>query len=504
MQRSSVLLVLALAACSPAGVASPQVLVRGARVLDGTGAPEQRVDVRWVGDRITEVGALQPAAGETVIDAQGAVLAPGFIDTHSHHDRSLPEEPGALGAVSQGITTIVVGQDGGSSFPLSEWFREREARPSAINVASYSGHNTLRALVLGDDFQREATSEEVDSMIRLLEADLAAGGLGLSSGLEYDPGIYASPDEVLALARRTAREGGRYISHLRSEDRALWDAVEEILTIGRETGMPVQISHMKLAMRALWGRAPELLARLDQARAQGIDVTADVYPYTFWQSTMTVLLTERDFDDRDAFAYALSEMVAPEGMVLARFAPAPELEGRTLAEIATGKGLDPVDAYMWLVAERERTRTSGGDAAESILATSMDEADVAALLRWPHSNVSSDGALAGAHPRGFGAFPRVLAAVREDDLFPLAEAVHRMTGLAAEHMGFEDRGTLRPGAVADLVLFDPDVVVDRATTDAPHQPAAGILRVWVAGQPVYEDGGVTGARPGRVLRRSGT
>lgn len=502
MRRLRLLPLLLLAACAPEGdSAGPGGLVLGARVLDGTGRPPALLDVRWVGDRITELGDLEPRPGEAVLDGAGLFLAPGFIDTHSHHDRGLREEPEARGAVSQGITTIVVGQDGGSPHPLGPWLDDLEQAPVAVNVAAFTGHNTLRERVLGDDWRRAATPDEVERMAALLRADLEAGALGLSTGLEYDPGIYAHPDEVLALARVAADEGGRYISHLRSEDRTLDAALEELIEIGRQTGMPVQVSHMKLAMKGLWGQAGRVLERLERARAEGIDVTADVYPYTFWQSTMTVLLTERDFTDRAAFAYALDEMVPPEGMIVARYAPDPSVEGATLAEVAERWGTDPVDTYMRLVAGREEARAAGRDASESVLATSMDPADVDALLRWPHSNVSSDGALAGAHPRGWGAFPRVLAAVRERDLMSWEQAVHRMTGLAAAHMGLPDRGVLRPGAIADLVLFDPETVTDRATTEDPHRPADGIVQVWVAGRPVWRDGAPTGERPGRVLRR---
>lgn len=503
------LAILAAGACAPGRTAPAEpppppptrpvtgTVIVGARVLDGTGAPARLADVRVSEGRVAAIGEIRPWPRDTVVDGAGLVLAPGFIDTHSHHDRGLLEIPDALGAVSQGITTIVVGNDGGSPFPLADFFRSVADSGVAVNVASYAGHGTIRRHVMGDDFRREATPGEVDAMRRLLRRELDAGALGLSTGLEYDPGIYSSTDEVIALAREAAAAGGRYISHMRSEDRALWEAVDETIRIGREADIPVQISHMKLAMKSLWGRADELIARLDRARAAGVDITADVYPYTYWQSTMTVLFPERDFHDRAAAEFALRELAPPEGMLIARYEPEPAYEGRTLAEVARERGEDPVTAYMALV-----QRAVAADAAESIIATSMREDDVVRLLRWPHTNVSSDGALAGAHPRGFGAFTRVLGPMVRDGHLSLEEAVRKMTALAAEHVGLGGRGVLRVGAAADLVLFDPASVVDRAAPAAPRATSEGIRAVWVNGDVVYRDGATTPARPGRVLRRA--
>ncbi len=490
--------------------AAESFLVQGATIVDGTGSPGFIGSVRVVGGVIAEVAAddgddaLSPTNGEPVHDAAGLVLAPGFIDTHSHHDGGLLDELTALAVVSQGITTIVAGQDGGSRLPIADFFAALEVTPAAVNVASYAGHGTLRRQVMGDDFRREATAEEVAAMQALLETELGSGVLGLSTGLEYDPGIYSSTDEVVALAMTAAASGGRYISHMRSEDRALLAAIEETIEIAERARLPVQISHFKLAARGLWGRAEEILARLDEARAGGLDITADVYPYEYWQSTMTVLFPERDFTDREAARYALEELVAPEGMIIGRFGPDPDLEGKTLAEISAERGTDPVTTYLDLIAESEAAEEAGEDGGESIVARSMDFDDIATLMSWPHANVSSDGGLRGAHPRGFGAYPRVLGRyVREEGRLGLEEAIHKMTGLAAAHMGLAGRGVLQPGAPADLVLFDPPTVIDRSTTAEPHLTAAGIARVWVAGAVVYEEGAVTGALPGKVVRREG-
>ena len=489
--------------------AAETFLVQGATIVDGTGSPGFIGSLRVLGGVIAEVAAddgddaLSPTYGEPVHDGGGLVLAPGFIDTHSHHDGGLLDELTALAVVSQGITTIVAGQDGGSQFPIADFFAALEATPAAVNVASYAGHGTLRRQVMGDDFRREATAEEIAAMQALLETELADGVLGLSTGLEYDPGIYSTTDEVVALARTAAASGGRYISHMRSEDRALHEAIEETIEIAERARLPVQISHFKLAARGLWGQAAEVLERLDEARASGLDITADVYPYEYWQSTMTVLFPERDFSDREAARYALEELVAPEGMLIGRYGPDSTLEGKTLAEISEERGTDPVTTYLDLIAVSQAAQAGSGlDAGEAIVATSMTFDDIATLMSWPHTNVSSDGALRGAHPRGWGAYPRVLGRyVRETGRLGLEEAIHKMTGLAASHMGLSDRGVLQPGAPADLVLFDPATVIDRSTTAEPHVTAAGIERVWVAGTVVYENGEVTGAVPGRVLRR---
>ncbi len=501
--RRALVLVAALAACTPAEPPAATLLITGARIADGSGAPAFEGAVRVTGDRIAAVGDLTALPGERVVDATGLLLAPGFIDTHSHHDRGLLETRDAFGAVSQGITTIVVGQDGGSQLPVTELWTGLEATPVSVNVASYAGHNALRREVMGDDFRRPATPAEVDRMAALLATEMDAGALGLSTGLEYDPGLYSERDEVIALARVAAAHGGRYISHMRSEDRYFWDALDELIEVGRATGMPVQVSHMKLAMKGLWGEASRAIEVMEAARAEGVDVTADVYPYTYWQSTMTVIFPDRDFEDRSAFEFALDQVVPPEGLRLTRYEPEPEYVGRTLAEIAAERGEDPVDTYMMLVRESQALAAATGSGTESVLGTSMDPADVRALLGWPHTNVSSDGSLRGGHPRGYGAFPRFLGRiVREDGLLSLEEAVRRMTSLAADHMGIEDRGRIEPGAFADIVLFDPEGVIDRATPEDPQRAAEGIARVWVNGLEVYAGGSTTDARPGRVLRRT--
>jgi N-acyl-D-amino-acid deacylase len=477
-------------------------LIRDVVLIDGSGAPRREASVRVQSGKILEVGDLQPGANDIVIDGDGQVLAPGFIDTHSHADDELFEQPDALAATSQGITSVVLGQDGGSPFPLLDFRMKLLDNPVAVNVASYSGHNTLRAHVMKDGFRRHATEPEISVMGQFLREDLQAGALGLAAGLEYDPAIYANTEEVVALARIAADHGGRYISHVRSEDRWFEQAIDEIIEIGRQAKIPVQVSHIKLALTTLWGRTPEILAKMDTAREEGIDITADIYPYEFWQSGMMVLLPERDITDRAEVEFALEYLAPPEGMWFTYFAPQPEYVGKTLVEVAALRGVDPVTAFMDLVAESEKMSAETGEMADMIIGTSMQEEDIRELMAWPHTNICTDGSLDDLHPRGAGSFPRVLGRyVREQGLMSLEQAVHKMTGLSAGHMGFKDRGMIRPGAAADLVLFDPETVMDHATQENPGALSTGISKVWVNGQIVFENNQPTGKHPGRFLAR---
>ncbi len=503
--------VLLLAACDKqetepvAETASPAPdswLISNVQIVDGSGAATYPGSVRISNDRIVAIGDLEALAGEKVVDGGGQVLAPGFIDTHSHANRDLVEQPGALAAVGQGITTAIFGQDGGSPLPLSEFYAQIEANPVALNVASYSGHNTLRSTVMGKDFKRPATDAETEQMQSLLEADLQAGALGLSAGLEYDPGINSEPDEVIQLARLTAQYGGRYISHIRSEDRWFFEALEEIINIGRETGIPVQISHIKLALKSLWGRAPEVIAMLDKARAEGIDITADIYPYEYWQSDLSVLVPDRDPNNIKEISFALAELAPPEGIIFSQFDPDPSLVGQTLSAVAAARGETPVETFSALLAESQAMEEATGKGADMIIAASMTEEDIIALLKWPHTNVCTDGMLNDLHPRGMGSFPRVLGRyTREMGALTLEEAVHKMSGLTAAHMGIKDRGLIAEGLAADLVLFDPATIIDNATTSDPQAANTGITAVWVNGELVFENGAITGNKPGVILRR---
>lgn len=484
---------------SAAAAESKSVLIRNVVIVDGSGAPSYPGALRIAAGRIVEVGReLQAQPGEQTHDGKGQVLAPGFIDTHSHHERALFKKPTADEVLSQGVTTIVVGQDGGSQLPVSKLWRTMAMTPVAVNVASYSGHNTIRAHVLGKDYKRVSTSKEVARMAELLDADMRDGSIGLSSGLGYDPGIYADIGEVVELGKVTAPYGGRYISHIRSENVTLWQSIDELLKVGREARIPVQLSHAKLSMVSLWGQAPKLLAKLDAARAEGIDATLDIYPYEYWQSTMTVVLPERNFNDVAAARFVLANAIKPEGIRFTTYDADKSIVGKTLAQVAAERKADPAELYLKLIRD-----SIAKDADETIIGTSMSSEDIATMMRWQHANICSDGEINGSHPRGAGSYARILRKyVREDGVLTLPDAVRKMSGLAAEHMGFKDRGYLRPGLAADLVLFDPATVQDYATVETPGRLATGISAVWVNGEQVWRDGQGTGKYPGKPLRRA--
>jgi N-acyl-D-amino-acid deacylase len=481
-----------------AGEPPTSTLIVNASIVDGTGSAARPGAVRIDGDRIVEVGDLEPKRGEAVVDAGGKTLAPGFIDVHSHHEEGLFEMPDAAPVVSQGITTIVAGQDGSMTYGVRELFERVQGTPVAVNVATYVGHGNLRIDAMGEEgYRRHATEAEVEQMRQGVADGMEAGALGLATGLEYDPGIYSASEEVIALAQEAARHGGRYISHIRSEDRDFWAAIDEIVRIGREARIPVEVTHLKLAMKDWWGQSARLIAILDKARADGVDLTADIYPYEYWHSDLTVLFPKRDFTNRATAQFVLDHVTPADGIVLTDYSPEPALVGRTLAEIAKSKGTEPAAELMDLIA-----RSRGKDDSQSIMGRGMVERDIDALIVWPHAAICSDGSLESMHPRGRGAFTKVLRTyVRERKLLSLEEAVRKMTGLSAANVGIADRGTIRPGAYADLVLFDPATVADRSTFEDPAALSVGIERVWVNGTAVWQDGKPTGARPGRGIRR---
>ena len=306
-------------------------------------------------------------------------------------------------------------------------------------------------------------------------------------------------------SRRSAgAAGGRYISHVRSEDFAFWKALDELLTIGRENHMPVQVSHIKLAMKASWGLGDSLIHVLDRARESGVQVTADIYPYTYWHSGMSVLFPHRDFDNRKSAAFALDQVAPAEGLFLANYGPKREYNGKTLHDVAQSMNVDDTTALMQLLKASEDAAASGDTAHEenSIIATSMDERDVAKLLAWPWADFCTDGELDGSHPRGYGSFTRIMGRyVRDQHVMPLEEAIRKATSLAATNVGIQDRGQISVGRYADMVLFDPQTIIDRATPTDPHLVSTGVRRVWVNGAEVYEGEHTTNARPGRVLKR---
>jgi len=495
MRYIFLLLIVSFVACTRERY---DLIIKNASVIDGSGTAMKKGDVGINADTIAFVGDLSRAEAVQVIDANGLVLAPGFIDSHSHHDRGMFDNREMQALTSQGVTTMIIGQDGGSQLPLKQLFEKLASTPLAINVGSYTGHNTLRRNVLGENYQRISSQEEIDKMVQLLKEDLESGSLGLSTGLEYDPGIYSNEDEVLQLTKVLAPYDARYISHIRSEDRNFWKAVTEIINLGKETGVPVQISHVKLAMKSLWNQSDKLISTLDSARAAGINITADIYPYTYWQSTMKVLFPERNFKDRKAAEFALTQLTTPEGVIIGNFSPEPAYVGKTLAEVAAMRNTDGVQTLMDLI---ELVDQQDGD--ESIIATSMAEEDITKLIQWPYSNICSDGNSDGLHPRGHGSFPKILRHyVREKKDLTLEEAVHKMTQQAALNLNLSKIGLIAPGYRADLVLFDSDKISDHATYQDPHAMTTGIHWVMVNGKLVMQNGTPTQQFPGKIILRN--
>ena len=505
-------------------VARPwDLLITGGTVVDGSGAPRYAADVAIRGDRIIGVSRtpLPPDSARRVIDARGRVVAPGFIDLHAHLEPLL-QLPGAESAARQGVTTALGGPDGGGPWPLGPYLDSAAQLGLGINVAFLTGHNTIRRAVLGMA-DRAPTAAELDRMRGMVAQAMGQGAWGLSTGLIYLPGTYAKTDEIVALAQVAADSGGIYTSHLRAEGLGLIEGVAEALEIGRRAHIPVVLTHHKVIGRAMWGASVRTLAMVDSARAAGTDVMLDQYPYTATYTGISVLVPAWAMANGDtAFARRLRTPALRDSIVrgivfniqndrgggdLSRvqFARVPwshDLEGQTLADWARRRGLDPTPENGAILV-LEAVRRGGVSAIYHVL----DDGDVERIMRHPQTMIASDGRLVRPgdghpHPRWYGTFPRVLGVyTRERGVLTLEEAIHKMTGRPAPRLGLGNRGRIAEAAFADLVVFDPATVRDRATFEAPHQYPEGIEEVLVNGVPVVDGGRFTNARPGRTLRR---
>lgn len=471
------------------------LVIRNGTVIDGTKAPRIAADVAVSAGRVAAIGRLDRARARRELDATGLVVAPGFIDAHTHDDRLLLEAPDMAPKASQGVTTVVTGNCGISLAPLvtdaapapldligdGAWYRfpsfrayreECDARPAALNAAPLVGHSTLRVGAMGDT-GRAATPAEIAAMRARVAEALAAGAFGLSTGTFYPPARAATADEIVAVGAPLAAAGGLYCTHMRDEGDRIVEAMRETFEIGRRLGVPVVVSHHKLAGRRNHGRAGETLSLMAEAM-RGQPVCLDCYPY---RASSTMLAAER--------------VGQAERVIVTWSKKRPDFAGRDLTEVAAALGLG-------LEAAAEAIRPAGA------IYFAMDEGDVRRILAFPETMIGSDGLPHDdrPHPRLWGTFPRVLGHYcRDERLFGLEEAVHKMTGLTARRFGLAGRGVVAAGAHADLCLFDPATVADAATFEAPTRPAAGIVATIVSGETVWENGRPTGARPGRLLAR---
>jgi N-acyl-D-amino-acid deacylase len=464
--------------------------ITGAQVADGTGGPLRAATVEVCGDTIARVGAFRPDSGDRVVDGKGLVLAPGFIDVHNHSEEGLARDPEAESQVSQGITTLVLGADGESPWPIADFLAGRRAAPAAVNIAVLVGHATVRERVMGSDFRRAARPDEVAAMAALVDQGIREGAVGFSSGLEYEVGSYSETSELVGLAKAAAAHGGFYMTHIRDEADKSFEAFAEAIRIGREGGLPVQISHIKLGTVHVWGRAAEAVRLFEEARAAGLDVTADCYPYTAWHANIEVLVPNKKYDDPESVARALADVGGGRNVTITKCHAHPDYAGHDLESLAAAQGITPVELFIRVV------KDGGAD----VIGHSMEEADVETFYRQPWVMVASDGGIGSEHPRGAGTYPRVLGRyVRERKLLSLTEAIRKMTSLPAQRLKLADRGRIARGMKADLVLFDPRTIVDRSTFQDPGKLSVGVRLVAVNGRPVWAKDAPTGATSGRAL-----
>ncbi len=532
---------------------SYDLILKNGWIIDGSGNPRYRGDLGIRGDRIAAVGFLGTAAARETVDVIGLVVAPGFIDMMGQSEINVLIDNRVLSKVTQGITTEVTGE-GGSVAPLTDqlvmgdsdamkkwhyredwrdlngYFAQLERQGSALNIATFVGATQLRLAVMGNE-DRAPTPAELAHMAAIVDTLMEQGALGVWTALEYAPASYSKTDELVALARAAQRHGGIYASHMRNEGEQIDDALNEVFQIAKQAGIPAEVSHLKLSGRRSWGKMAHVLARIDSARAAGLDVTADQYPYiraaTSLDASIPTWAESGGWDSllvrlRDPATRARlhAEILNPrtesfysaagggEGVLITgtfqdslRY-----LQGKTIAQIAAARQRDPVETVFDIVL------AEGGHRTDAVYAV-MNEQDVQAGMKqwWVAVNtdfggVAPDGPLGtqSAHPRAYGTFPRILGHYSRDlKLFPLEFAVRKMTSLAAQRVGLADRGLVRPGMYADITVFNPATVIDRATFEKPHQTSVGIEYVLVNGQMVLRKGQLTNARPGRGLRGPG-
>lgn len=496
------------------------VIIAGGRVLDGTGAPAVAADLAIKDGKIVKIGEVTGSA-TTRVDARGLVVAPGFIDVHTHSDDIVEKLPLSEHFLRMGVTSIVVGNCGGSKLDVAKFFREIEAQGVSPNVATLIGHNTVREAAMKGIFDRAPSMDEIAEMRRLVDQAMRDGAVGLSTGLIYLPGTFAKTAEIVELAKVIAPYGGIYASHMRSESGKIFEAIDEVLRVAREAHVRAEVSHIKLSGKNSWGRTAEVLAVLDKARAEGIAVRQDQYAYTASSTRLRQLIPDEAFDGgMDTFTAILAdpkrkaELVAKMKRnilgrgrmdyayaVVASFRGDGTLNGMNIVEAAKKlRGSDSLDDQIEVILEIERR---GG--AQGVF-HGIAENDLQVFMKHPMTMIASDSGerVFGEgvpHPRGYGNNARVLGRyVRELHVLTLEDAVRKMTSLPAEHFHLHGRGKLAEGFAADVVVFDPEKVGDPSTYKAPHQYAVGFKDVFVNGVAVIRNGELTGAKPGAALR----
>ena len=545
---ASLFVALLALSCQPATEGPYDVIIQNGKIIDGAGNPWYLADLGIYRDKIAAIGKLDPRLAKRVIDAGGKAIAPGFIDMLGQSEHVILVDNRAMSKISQGITTEINGE-GESAAPLNDkilkelkpffdsnnltadwtdyngYFARVEKNMTAINLGSYVGAAQVREYVIGYD-NREPTSQELEQMKQLVRTAMQQGAMGISSALEYTPAMYAKTQELIELAKVAAEYGGIYASHIRNEQERIIEAILEAADIGRAAKIPVEIWHLKANERINWGKMPEIVRMIQQHRNQGIDMTADVYPYIAFQNGLSAALpgwiqeggTDKLLErlkDPVARKQARKELDGKvkaglmdfQSMVISSVSN-PDLkkwEGKRLMEVASAWKKDPMETmFDFILADSARTDR---------VVFSMTEEDLRMAIGQPWVSFCTDASARATdgplfkgkpHPRSYGSFPRILDRyVRENKILSLEDAIRKMTSLPAQRVGLKDRGLLKPGFFADVVVFDPDSVADKATFENPHQYSEGISYVFVNGKPVWEDGKFTGNLPGRVLRGPG-
>ena len=535
-----------------AGAQQYDLAIKNGHIIDGTGSPWYGADIGIKNGHIVKIGKIDPASAAKTIDAHGLVVAPGFIDMLGQSELTILVDPHLPSKIFQGITTEITGE-GNSIAPTNDrllaedragfdhyqvkpdwrnfddYFKRLEKQGIGINLASYVGATTVRRMVIGND-NRPPTAAELAQMQKLVLDAMHQGAMGVSTALQYSPAPYASTEELIALASTAASAGGIYATHMRSEGDGIFDALDETFRIAREAKIPVEIWHLKAAGKANWGKMPEIVSRIDTARASGLDIAADTYAYTAWSNSFSAFVPPWAHDGGDAAMVARIkdpaqrarirdtmlhdrnwdnewlEIAGPQGVTISstvdpKLRP---LQGQNIAEIAKAQGKDPIDCILDLLTE---------DPGMEVVVEGMSETDVADALKQPWVSVDNDSSGASPegilgqehpHPRGYGAFPRILRKyVREEHLLTLPDAIRKFSALPAQRMRLADRGVIKDGMWADIVIFDPEKIRDLSTYENPNQLAIGMDSVLVNGVPVISDGKMTQALPGKVLRGPG-